>query len=160
MANLNYNRVILAGRITKDIEKKTTQSGVSVCTFSVAVNRKGKQGEEQQVDFHNCTAWRQTADFVATYFRKGSSILVEGALQNRSWEDQNGQKRYATEIVVDNVYFVDAKNEMPGQNAAGAAYSPAGQPNAAQANTYIPQDYMAPQAPTEVLGDEEELPFD
>lgn len=156
MANLNYNRVILAGRIIKDIEKKTTQSGVSVCTFSVAVNRKGKQGEEQQVDFHNCTAWRQTADFVATYFRKGSSILVEGALQNRSWEDQNGQKRYATEIVVDNVYFVDAKGEMPGQNAAGAAYSPAGQPNAAQAN---PQDYMAPQAPTEVLGDEEELPF-
>lgn len=159
MANLNYNRVILAGRITKDIEKKTTQSGVSVCTFSVAVNRKGKQGEEQQVDFHNCTAWRQTADFVATYFRKGSSILVEGALQNRSWEDQSGQKRYATEIVVDNVYFVDAKNETPGQNTTGAAYSPAGQTNAAQANTYIPQDYMAPQAPTEVLGDEEELPF-
>lgn len=159
MANLNYNRVILAGRITKDIEKKTTQSGVSVCTFSVAVNRKGKQGEEQQVDFHNCTAWRQTADFVATYFRKGSSILVEGALQNRSWEDQNGQKRYTTEIVVDNVYFVDAKNEMPGQNAAGATYSPVGQPNAVQANTYIPQDYVATQAPTEVLGDGEELPF-
>lgn len=160
MANLNYNRVILAGRITKDIEKKTTQSGVSVCTFSVAVNRKGKQGEEQQVDFHNCTAWRQTADFVATYFRKGSSILVEGALQNRSWEDQNGQKRYATEIVVDNVYFVDAKNETPGQNTTGTAYSPTGQTNAVQANTYIPQDYVAPQAPTEVLGDEEELPFD
>jgi single-strand DNA-binding protein len=84
---------------------------------------------------------------------------VVGSIQTRTWE-KDGVKHYATEIVADEAHFVDAKNEMPGQNAAGAAYSPAGQPNAAQANTYIPQDYVAPQAPTEVLGDEEELPFD
>lgn len=81
-----------------------------------------------------------------------------GSIQTRTWE-KDGVKHYATEIVADEAFFVDAKNEMPGQNAAGAAYSPAGQTNAAQANTYIPHDYVAPQAPTEVLGDEEELPF-
>ena len=150
------NHITIMGRLTRDPELRRTGSGTAVANFSVACDRDFSK--EKEVDFIDCTAWRQTADFVATYFRKGSSILVEGAPQNRSWEDQNGQKRYATEIVVDNVYFVDAKNETPGQNAAGAAYSPAGQTNAAQENTYIPQDYMAPQAPTEVLGDEE-LPF-
>ena len=160
MANFNFNHVILGGRLTADPELKTTPSGIVVATFTVAVNRRfgGKNGEESPADFFNVTAWRQTAEFITKFFRKASSICVVGSLQTRTWTDQNGQKHYATEIVADEAYFVDAKNEMPGQNAAGAAYSPAGQANAAQANTYIPQDYVAPQAPTEVLGDEE-LPF-
>lgn len=160
MANFNLNHVILGGRLTADPELKTTPSGISVTSFTVAVNRRfgGKNGEEAQADFFNVTAWRQTAEFITKYFRKASSICVVGSIQTRTWE-KDGVKHYATEIVADEAYFVDAKNEMPGQNAAGAAYSPAGQTNAVQANTYIPQDYMAPQAPTEVLEDGEELPF-
>lgn len=160
MANFNLNHVILGGRLTADPELKTTPSGIAVTTFTVAVNRRfgGKSGEEPHADFFTVTAWRATAEFICKYFRKASSICVVGSIQTRTWE-KDGVKHYATEIVADEACFVDAKNETPGQNAAGAAYSPAGQPNAAQANTYIPQDYMAAPAPSEVLGDEEELPF-
>lgn len=142
-------------------------------TFTVAVNRRfgGKNGEESQADFFNVTAWRQTAEFIVKFFRKASSICVVGSIQTRTWE-KDGVKHYATEIVADEAYFVDAKNEMPGQAAAGQTYSPAGQPNAAggaatypaanaavQGGTYIPQDYMAPAAKFEDVGADEELPF-
>lgn len=152
--------MILGGRLTADPELKTTPSGIAVTTFTVAVNRRfgGKNGEESPADFFNVTAWRQTAEFITRYFRKASSICVVGSLQTRTWTDQNGQKRYATEIVADEAYFVDAKNEMPGQ-AVGASASPAGQPNAARAGTYISDAYTAPAAPAEVLADEEDLPF-
>lgn len=157
MANYNFNKVILGGRLTADPELKTTPSGIAVTTFTVAVNRRfgGKNGEDAQADFFNVTAWRQTAEFITKFFRKASSICVVGSIQTRTWMDQNGQKRFATEIVADEAYFVDAKNEMP----QGASTSPARQPNAAQAGTYIPDAYAAPAAPAEVLGDEEELPF-
>jgi single-strand DNA-binding protein len=111
MANFSFNKVILGGRLTSDPELKTTQSGISVVSFSIAVNRKVKQGEEQKSDFFNVTAWRQTADFVARYFKKGSSICVVGALQTSSWQDQNGQKHYRTDIVADEVMFVDSKSD-------------------------------------------------
>ena len=111
MANFNINKVILGGRLTSDVELKQTQSGVSVCTFSLAVNRKYQADGQQQTDFLNCTAWRQTAEFVSKYFRKGSSLCVVGSLQTRTWTDQNGQKRYATDIVVDEALFVDSKND-------------------------------------------------
>jgi single-strand DNA-binding protein len=153
MANLNFNRVIMAGRLCGDPELKTTQSGVSVCTVNVAVNRPySKDNAEKQADFFTATFWRTNAETLSKFFRKGSSVMFEGALQTRTWE-KDGQKHYATEILVDRLYFVDSKNE------AGAVYSPAGQTNAVHANTYIPQDYVAPQAPTEVLEDGEELPF-
>ncbi len=160
MANFNLNHVILGGRLTADPELKTTPSGIAVTTFTVAVNRRfgGKSGEEPHADFFTVTAWRATAEFVCKYFRKASSICVVGSIQTRTWE-KDGVKHYATEIVADEAYFVDAKNEMPGQNAAGAAYSPAGTTNAVQQGNYIPQDYVAAPAPTEVLGLEEELPF-
>ncbi len=111
MANLNLNKVIIGGRLTSEPELKTTQSGISVASFGVAVNRKTKQGEEQKSDFFNVTAWRQTADFVARYFHKGSSICIVGVLQNSSWTDQNGQKHYRTDIVTDEVMFVDSKSD-------------------------------------------------
>lgn len=159
MANFNFNHVILGGRLTADPELKTTPSGIAVTTFTVAVNRRfgGKNGEESPADFFTVTAWRQTAEFITKFFRKASTICVVGSLQTRTWTDQNGQKRFATEIVADEVYFVDAKNEMP----QGASTSPAGQPNAAQAGTYIPQGYTSPApAPTfEDVSGEEELPF-
>ena len=112
MANFNFNKVIIGGRLTADPEMKTTPSGIAVTTFTVAVSRRGGK-EDQKTDFFNVTAWRQTAEFVCKFFRKASSICISGSLQTRSWTDQNGQKRFVTEIVADEAYFVDAKDEMP-----------------------------------------------
>ena len=160
MANFNFNKVILGGRMTADPELKTTPSGIAVTTFTVAVNRRfgGKNEGEAQADFFNVTAWRQTAEFICRYFKKASSICVMGSLQTRSWTDQNGQKRYATEIVADEAYFVDAKAEM--------SAIPAAQPVQAHApaqGTYIPEAYThpIPQAPVkmEELAADDELPF-
>jgi single-strand DNA-binding protein len=118
MANLNLNKVILGGRLTADVELKQTQSGVSVCSFVLAVNRKGK---EAQTDFIDYQAWRQTAEFIARYFRKGSSLCVVGSIQKRTWKDQNGQNRYATEVVVDEAMFVDSKSEAGNYDAPSFA---------------------------------------
>jgi single-strand DNA-binding protein len=134
MANFNFNKVMMGGRITADPELKQTQSGIAVCTFSIAVNRKVKQGDEQKADFFNVTAWRGTAEFVSKYFRKGSSIFVVGTIQNRSWTDQNGQKRYATDINADEVSFVDGKNDAQGANDGGGAYIPDAYKTGADAN--------------------------
>lgn len=115
MANFNFNRVMLGGRLTADPENKQTATGVSVTTFSIAVNRRfaGKDSQSQ-TDFFNITAWRATADFVSKYFHKGSSIFVVGTIQNRTWTDQQGQKRYATDIVAEEVSFVDSRSEGSG----------------------------------------------
>lgn len=111
--------------MTADPELKTTPSGISVTSFTVAVNRRysGKDGEETKADFFNVTAWRQTAEFITRYFRKASSICVVGTLQTRTWTDQQGQKRFATDIVADEAHFVDAKSEMP-QAAPQSSYIP------------------------------------
>ena len=150
--------MILGGRLTADPELKTTPSGIPVTTFTIAVNRRfgGKNGEEAQADFFNVTAWRQTAEFITRYFRKASSICIVGSIQTRTWE-KDGVKHYATEIVADEAYFVDAKNEMP----QGASTAPAGQPNGAGQGTYIPAAYTAPASPPafEDVSGEEELPF-
>lgn len=111
MANFNINKVILGGRMTADPELKTTPNGNSVCSFSIAVNRRTAKDGQQQADFINCVAWKGTAEFIDKYFRKGSSICVTGSIQTRSWKDQNGQNRYATEVLVDEAMFVDSKNE-------------------------------------------------
>ena len=112
MANFNFNKVMIGGRLTADPENSQTTSGISMTRFSVAVNRRfAKDASQQQTDFFNVTAWRATADFVSKYFKKGSSIFVIGTLQNRSWTDQNGQKRYATDIVAEEVSFVDSRSE-------------------------------------------------
>lgn len=118
MANLNLNKVILGGRIANDLELKQTPSGVCVCSFSIAVARKVGKDKEQQTDFINCVAWRNTAEFIQRYFRKGSSIAIVGNIQTRSWDDKNGGKRYATEVIVDEAMFVDSKND--GVASAGA----------------------------------------
>ena len=105
MANLNLNKVILGGRLTADPELKQTPQGISVISFSIAVNRKGK---DAGTDFINCVAWRNTAEFISKYFKKGSSICVTGSIQTRSWED-NGAKRHATEVLCEEANFVDSK---------------------------------------------------
>ena len=172
MANFNFNKVILGGRLTADPELKTTPSGISVTSFTVAVNRnyRSKNGEEPQADFLNVTAWRQTAEFITRYFRKASSICVVGSIQTRSWVDQNGQKRFATEIVADEAFFVDAKSESPlaVQQAAAMNFQ-------TPAPSYVPEGYNSYNAPAqnnsgvafqnqaapkfEDLSDDEELPF-
>ena len=106
--SFNLNKVILGGRLTGDVELKQTPQGVSVCSFSIAVNRKGK---DAPTDFINCQAWRQTAEFISKYFSKGSSICVAGSVQTRTWEDKNGGKRYATEVNVEEAYFVESKGD-------------------------------------------------
>ncbi len=110
MANFNFTKVIIGGRLTADPELATTPSGVSVCSFAVAVNRRGAK---EAVDFFTIKAWRLTAEFVTRYFRKGSSICIVGSLQTRTWVDQKtGGSRYAVEIVADEAFFVDTKVEV------------------------------------------------
>ena len=125
MANFNINKVILGGRLTADPELKQTPQGVAVTSFSIAVNRKGK---EAQTDFINCVAWRQTADFVCRYFKKGSSICISGSVQTRSYEDKQGVKRTVTEIIADEAYFVDSKGDNSASEQGAPTFS------AAQAN--------------------------
>lgn len=103
---LNYNNVQLGGRLTAKPELKKTQSGLSVCSFTIAVNRKANRDE---TDFINCIAWRTTAEFITKYFDKGAAIFVSGSLQVRQWEDSKGNNRYSTEVIVDNAYFVEGK---------------------------------------------------
>lgn len=105
------NNVVLMGRLTKDPELKQTPQGISVAQFSLAVDRNYSKGEEKQTDFINITAWRSTADFVAKYFTKGQLVAVRGRLQTRQWQDQNGQKRYATDVVADEVFFAESRGK-------------------------------------------------
>ncbi|MBO5415384.1 MAG: single-stranded DNA-binding protein [Clostridia bacterium] len=154
MANFNLNKVIMGGRLTADPELKQTPSGVSVCTFSIAVNRRfsSKDSSQQtQADFFNVTAWRATAELVSKYFRKGSSICVIGSLQNRTWTDQQGVKRYATDIIADEVNFVDSRSESAG--AAQAPYTP----DAYSAPSFSSDAAAAPKF--EELKTDDDLPF-
>ncbi|MBQ6864066.1 MAG: single-stranded DNA-binding protein [Clostridia bacterium] len=124
------NTAIIMGRLTADPELRTTSSGLSVTSFTVAVDRRfARSGEDKQTDFINVVAWRQTADFVSKYFQKGSMIAVQGSIQTRSYEDKNGNKRTAVEIVADNVSFCGSKAESGTGGARGtapAAYQNAG----------------------------------
>lgn len=124
MADLN--KVILMGHMTADPELKQTTSGISVCSFSIGVNRRYSRADQgqQSVDFINIVSWRQQAEFVSRYFKKGSSIVVCGSLQTRNWTDNQGQKRYVTEVVADEVSFgAPAASQNAGDNK-GAAYTP------------------------------------
>lgn len=101
------NVVVLTGRLTTDPELKTTNSGLSVCSFSIAVDRRYKSGEERQADFINIVAWRSSAEFVSKYFKKGQAIAIEGSIQTRKYQDKDGNNRTAFEVVANNVQFAD-----------------------------------------------------
>ena len=113
------NNVVLTGRLSRDPEIKQTQSGVSVCNFCIAVDRQYKSGEEKICDFINCVAWRGTADFVSKYFHKGDGIGVAGSIQTRKWVTDGGENRYTTEVLCQQVSFLDGK-----KNAAEATQTP------------------------------------
>lgn len=114
------NVICLIGRITADPELKHTQSQVAVTSFTVAVDRayQPKGAEQRQADFINIVAWRQTAEFVCRYFRKGQRIALQGSLQSRSYTDKGGNKRTAYEVVADHVFFTESKNQTSGQSSA------------------------------------------
>ena len=106
------NCAVIMGRLVADPELRTTGSGISVTSFTVAVDRRfNRQGEERQADFIDVIAWRQTAEFICKYFRKGSMIAIQGYIQTRMYEDKNGNKRKAVELVADNISFCGAKAE-------------------------------------------------
>ena len=122
----SFNKVILVGNMTADPELKQTTSGTSVCSFSIAVNRrftKAEQGQ-QTVDFINIVAWSQRAEFVSRYFKKGNPILICGQLQTRTWTDNQGQKRYATEVIADEGSFVGGPAGANGAPVQGSSYTP------------------------------------
>ena len=106
------NKAILMGRLTKDPELKyTTSNNVPVCSFSLAVNRRFSKEGSQQADFINIVTWRNTAEFCAKWFKKGKQVAVVGSIQTRNWDDTEGKRHYATEVVADEVYFADSKRD-------------------------------------------------
>ena len=155
MANFNLNKVILAGRLTRDPELKQTTSGVSVTSFSIAINRRYKAGEQQEADYLDIVAWRQTAEFITRYFRKGSSIAITGSAQVRKWTDKDGGKRSTVEFVADEVYFVDGKTEEETANAPYASSSAVSAPSTPQ----YAQMQMQTAPKFEEISNDDDLPF-
>ena len=124
-----FSKAIITGNITRDPELRTTTGGSSVCSFTVAVNRnyRGTDGEQkEEVSFIDCSAWGKLAETIAQYGKKGNGVLVSGRLNQRAWEDKNGNKRSSVEIVVEDFNFVGGKD---GGNASGSYSAPASNPS-------------------------------
>ena len=138
------NHVILQGRLTKAPELRQTQGGVSYTTFTIAVDRDFKSNGQKETDFINCSAWRQTAEFLSRFFGKGRMVLLEGRIEVRSYQDKDGNKRTAWDVVADRVYFGDSKP------SEGANSIPRDEP--------VIQDGLDGALP-EVDDDQTELPF-
>lgn len=110
------NKTILMGRLTRDVDVRYTQTNnTMVANFTLAVNRRFSKEGEQQADFINIVAWGKTAEFASKYFKKGQQVAVIGRIQTRSWDDDQGQKHYATEVVSEEIYFADSKKENVGE---------------------------------------------
>lgn len=112
------NKVILMGRLTKDVEIRYTQTNnTAIASFNLAVNRRFvKEGEERQSDFFNIVAWGKLGEFCSKYFKKGQQVGIIGRLQTRNWEDEQGQKHYVTEVVAEEAYFADSKKNSEDSN--------------------------------------------
>jgi len=118
------NKIMLIGRFTKDPELRYTKSGTAVASFTLAVNRRfANQDGEREADFINCVAWSKTAEFIAQYFKKGQAIGLEGRLQVRSYEGNDGQRRWVSEVVAEQAEFVGSKNDSKSNNANGNSES-------------------------------------
>ena len=142
----SFNKVILMGRLTSDPELKQSGNGVAVTSFNLAVDRRYNKGEEKQCDFITIVAWRNTAEFICKYFGKGQAILVCGELQTRSWTDNQGNKRYATEVVASEVSFCEAKKDSETNSSSTPSYASQGVSEGSQPNF-------------EDIGKDEDLPF-
>ena len=170
------NSVNLIGRFTRDPELRSTPSGVSTCSFSIAVDRNFvRQGEERKADFINCVAWRQTAELISRFFKKGNLIALEGSIQTRNWDDNEGKRHYATEVVVDRVHFVESKSAREARGESYGGYDNGGQqggygaPQGGYSGGYgAPQPQQAPSYessygglgdPISLIGTDDDLPF-
>ena len=154
------NHIVLMGRLTRDPELRYTQSQIPVASFRLAVDRDfgGRDGGERQTDFIDIVAWRQSAEFVCKYFHKGNMIAVNGSLQTRNYEDKNGNKRTAYEVVADNIHFAESKASSGGY-AGGYGAAPAAAP-APRAVPEQPVNFAAGSADDfAVIDENEDLPF-
>lgn len=150
------NVVAIMGRLVADPELRTTPAGHSVCSFRIACDRSYvQQGQERQADFIDIVAWRQQADFVSKYFRKGSMIAVEGSLQTRQYQDKNGNNRIAVEVVANNISFAGAKRQ-DSQNVPSYEQQTASHVEQAKAQTGFAQGSADDFA---VINDNDDLPF-
>lgn len=113
------NKVILMGRFTRDPEMRQSQQGTPVVSFTLAVDRRFAREGQQTADFLSCVAFGKLAEFICRYFHKGSMIAVSGRLQSRSWDDKEGKRQYATEVVVEDAYFTGSRSET---NTSGGGY--------------------------------------
>ena len=131
------NKVVLMGRLTRDPEVRYTQTNNTlVASFSLAVNRRfTREGDTQTADFINISAWAKTGEFVSKYFKKGMQVAVVGRIQTRSWEDAQGQKRYATDVVAEEVYFADSKRSDSDSSNFDDTFGPNAQADGGDNNT-------------------------
>ncbi|MBR2894940.1 MAG: single-stranded DNA-binding protein [Oscillospiraceae bacterium] len=161
------NRIIIMGRLVRDPELRTTQSGTPVTSFTLAVDRdfKSRESGEKNTDFIDVVAWRQTAEFVCKYFAKGRMAIAEGRLQIREWKDRDGNNRRTAEVVAENVYFGDSKRDSAGDSGYGAppAYgsNPGYGASAAPAYGAPPAygGYGEPSGFSEISDEDGDLPF-
>ena len=168
------NRIIIMGRLVRDPELRTTQSGTSVTSFTLAVDRdfKSRESGEKGTDFIDVVAWRQTAEFVCKYFAKGRMAIAEGRLQIREWKDKDGNNRRTAEVVAENVYFGDSKRDSAGDSGYGApSYGAPAYGGNPGYGASAPSGYGAPPAYgggygagessgfSEIAGDDGDLPF-
>ncbi len=138
------NKVVLMGRLTRDPELRYTASNqTAVCQFTVAVDRRFKSEGQSQADFIPVVAWRQTAEFVSKYFSKGSRIAVAGSIQTRSWDDQEGKKHYATEVIADEVEFCESKRNDSGSNVSGLTPPPSFGEKSGDTGSSVPDGFFA-----------------
>ena len=150
------NKVFLIGNLVRDPEVRATQSGISVCNFTVAVNRRfKKENGEQETDFLNVIAWRQLAELCGKYLAKGRKVAVTGSIQTRTYEAKDGSKRTAWDIVADEVEFLSPQNQQSSTQSAPGAYTTAASKDSGTA--YAPQPHNDFGGFTQV--DDEELPF-
>ncbi len=154
------NKVVLMGRLTRDPEMRQSQQGTPVLSFSIAVDRRFAKDGQQQADFINCVAWRNTAEFICKYFQKGSMIAVSGRLQSRTWDDRDGKRQYSTEVVVDEAYFTGSRSSTgtTGGMSQNSGYQsrPMGAPQVGAEPTFDEFEAMGFSA---MDGSEDDLPF-
>lgn len=146
------NHIIIMGRLTRDPELRRTGSGIAVTSFTLAVDRDFKSnGSEKETDFIECVAWRNTGEYVGKYFTRGRMAVVSGRLQIRSWTDKDGNKRRTAEVIADNVYFGDSRNDSASSKTT-------------ESGNYAGQTYSAPEYPPQsdfvlLEDDDAQLPF-
>ena len=148
------NKIILIGRLTKDPELRYTQSGTAVASFTLAVDRRfSNQSGEREADFVNCVAWQKSAEFVAQYFQKGKQMALEGRLQVRSYDGNDGQKRWVTEVVAEQIEFVGSKHDSNSNRSSSGTGNSSGSAGGSSGNN--PYAGLG----QEVMFDDNDLPF-